>query len=175
MRLDTVVDERTLRELYLTGFEIALAESDPWVVMSAYNLLNGTHAGESRRPLTEILRDEWGFDGLVVSDWTAVADRPAGVHAGPDLEMPSSTGTWDGPVAAALDAGTLTPADLDLACTRVVELALRVEHGRTEHAGEDRVDLDAHHRLARRAAAAGTVLLTNDGLLPLPGTGRVTP
>ncbi len=128
MRLDTIVDERTLRELYLTGFEIAVAESDPWTVMSAYNLVNGEHAGESRRLLTEILRDEWGFTGLVMSDWLAVADRPSGIRAGLDLEMPSSGGAWDPRVVAALESGELGEADLDTACTRVVELALRVTH-----------------------------------------------
>lgn len=172
MRLDTIVDERTLRELYLTGFEIAVAESEPWTVMCAYNLVNGEHAGESRRLLTDILRTEWGFDGLVMSDWFAVADRPAGIHAGLDLEMPSSSGSWDGRVAAALESGDLAEADLDLACTRVVELALRVAAGQAAHP-EVGVDHEAHHRLARRAAAAGAVLLTNDGLLPLAASGRI--
>ena len=173
MRLDTIVDERTLRELYLTGFEIAVAESDPWTVMSAYNLVNGEHAGESRRLLTEILRDEWGFTGLVMSDWLAVADRPSGIRAGLDLEMPSSGGAWDPRVVAALESGELGEADLDTACTRVVELALRVTHEGAARAGDEPVDLDEHHTLARRAAAAGTVLLTNDGLLPLAATGRI--
>ncbi len=173
MRLDTIVDERTLRELYLTGFEIAVTEAEPWTVMCAYNLVNGEHAGESRRLLTGILREEWGFDGLVMSDWLAVADRPAGVRAGLDLEMPSSSGAWDERVAAALEAGSLAEADLDLACSRVIELLLRVAAGASEpSSAPDRlaVDFPAHHALARRAAAAGTVLLTNDGLLPLSQT-----
>ncbi len=171
MRLDTIVDERTLRELYLTGFEIAVTESQPWTVMCAYNLVNGEHAGESRKPLTDILRTEWGFQGLVMSDWMAVADRPAGVHAGLDLEMPSSSGAWDARVQAALKEGTLSREDLDRACVRVVALLLRVAAGRAANSGAP--DLDAHHALARRAAAAGTVLLANDGLLPLSGQGRV--
>ena len=154
MRLDTVVDERTLRELYLTGFEIAVTESAPWTVMSAYNLVNGEHAGESRRLLTDILRTEWGFGGLVVSDWFATSDRPAGVHAGLDLEMPGSAGAWDARVEAALDSGTLAEADLDLACTRVVELAQRVAAEKSAREGSPPVDHAAHHALARRAAAA---------------------
>ena len=173
MRLDTIVDERTLRELYLTGFEIAVTESEPWTVMSAYNLVNGEHAGESRRLLTDILRTEWGFDGLVMSDWLAVSDRPLGVRAGMDLEMPGSHGAWDARVAAALDSGELSGADLDLAVSRVIELALKVAAGKAAHADAGPTDHDAHHALARRAAAAGTVLLTNDGLLPLSASGHI--
>jgi beta-glucosidase len=172
MSLDTIVDERTLRELYLAGFETAVIESQPWTAMCAYNLVNGEHAGESRKLLTDILRDEWGFDGLVMSDWLAVFDRPVGVHAGLDLEMPSSQGAWDGRVAKALDSGALSEADLDVACARVIELALRAASGRREH-GDVPVDFDAHHALARKAAAAGTVLLANDGLLPLGPSGTI--
>ena len=124
--------------------------------MSSYNLANGEHVGESRRLLTDVLRDEWGFTGLVVSDWLAVADRPTSLHAGLDLEMPTSTGAWNARVVAALDSGELAEADLDLACARVVELALRVEAERAAHGGAGVVDHDAHHALARRAAAAGT-------------------
>ena len=171
MRVDAVVDQRTLRELYLRGFEIAVTEGRPWTVMSAYNKVNGEHAGESRRLLTDILRGEWGFDGLVMSDWNATADRAAGVHAGMDLEMPSSRGAWDAEVEAALDAGTLSPADLDTAVTRLVELAQRV--GSAASAAPVRSPDDDHHELARRAAAAGTVLLTNDGTLPLRTDQRI--
>ncbi len=172
MRLDTIVDERTLREIYLAGFEIAVAEAEPWTVMCAYNLVNGEHAGESRTLLTDILRTQWGFEGLVMSDWFATADRPVGLHAGLDLEMPSSAGAWDSRTRRALTSGTLAEADLDLACTRVVELALRVAAGRSARPSSP-VDPDAHHALARRAARAATVLLTNDGLLPLRASGRI--
>ena len=173
MRLDTVVDERTLRELYLPAFEEVVTQAHPWAVMSSYNLVGGEHVGESRRLLTGILREEWGFDGLVVSDWLAVADRPASLHAGLDLEMPTSAGAWDARVVEALETGALGEADLDLAATRVVELALKVTAGREAAGGTGVVDLDAHHALARRAAAAGTVLLTNDGVLPLAASGRI--
>lgn len=172
MRVDEVVDPRTLRELELRAFEIAVRESSPWTVMCAYNRVNGEHAAESRWLLTEVLRDQWGFDGLVVSDWFAVADRPAGVAAGLDLEMPSSSGAWDGRVHAALADGSLAEADLDRAATRAVALALGVTAAR-EELGRPVVDADAHHALARRTAAAGTVLLTNDGLLPLEPRGRI--
>ena len=173
MRLDTVVDERTLRELYLPAFETTVTEGAPWAVMSSYNLVNGEHVGESRRLLQDVLREEWGFRGMVVSDWLAVADRPASLHAGLDLEMPSSTGAWDGRVVEALESGALAEADLDTACARVVELVLRVQAGREAHGGPGVVDRDAHQALARRAAAAGTVLLTNDGTLPLAPRGRI--
>lgn len=168
MRSDSIIDQRTLRELYLTGFEIAVTEAQPWTVMSSYNLLNGEHTGESRRLLTDILRTEWGFDGVVMSDWYAVADRPAGVAAGLDLEMPSSHGAWDSRVRAALARGSLSDADLDRSCVRIVELALRTVSERRARGGV--VNLDEHHELACQAAAAGAVLLTNDGLLPLAGT-----
>ncbi len=175
MRVDTIVDERTLREIYLTGFEIAVREAQPWTVMCAYNLINGEHAGESHRLLTEILRDEWGFDGLVVTDWIATYDRPVAIHAGLDLEMPSSNGAWDKRVASALTAGTLSEEDLDTACGRVVTLALKVAAERASRkATTDQEALHAeHHTLARTAAAAATTLLTNDGILPLATQGTI--
>ena len=119
-RVDTIVDERTLRELYLTGFEIAVRESQPWAVMSSYNLVNGSHTGESPRLIRDILRGEFGFDGMVVSDWLAVSDRVAGVRAGLDLEMPGSAGTWDGAVIAAVHDGSLDESLVDDACARVI-------------------------------------------------------
>lgn len=171
MRLDSIIDERTLREIYLTGFEIAVKESDPWTVMTSYNLVNGEHPDESSRLLGTILREEWGFDGLVMSDWFAISDRPAAVAAGLDLEMPGNGGLWTGRVKKALDNGTLSLAAVDTAATRVAELALRAA---AEAAGPAvTADLDAHHALARRAAAAGTVLLHNDGILPLCAEGTI--
>lgn len=168
MTIDTIVDERALREIYLTGFEIAVKTSAPWTVMSSYNLINGEHVGESRELMTTILRDEWGFDGLAMTDWGATYDRPVGVHAGLDLEMPGSNGSWDDTVKAAVASGALSEADVDLAAARVVELSLRAQQPDAAP-----VDFDAHHALARRAAAAGSVLLTNDGLLPLKPKGTI--
>jgi beta-glucosidase len=164
-RLDTLVDERTLRELYLSGFETALKLSDPWMVMSSYNKLNGTHVGESEEMIHDILRSEFGFLGVVVSDWLAVSDRVQALRAGLDLEMPSSGRTWDREIAKARGGGDLAPGTIDLACTRVVALALQAADARATR--ETAVDLDAHHDLARSAACAGAVLLTNDGILPL--------
>lgn len=166
--VDAIVDERTLREIYLTGFEIAVKESDPWTVMSSYNKVNGEHTGETRQLMTTILREEWGFDGLVMTDWLATFDRPAAIQAGLDLEMPGSGGTWDAEIRSALADGRLAEPDLALAATRVVDLNLRARAGKAEA-----VDFDAHHALARRAAAAGTVLLANDGMLPLKPTGTI--
>lgn len=170
MTIDTIVDERTLHELYLTGFEIAVRESSPWTVMCAYNKINGVHCDVIPGLLTGALRNEWGFDGLVMTDWLATSDRPAAIRAGLDLEMPGSDGTWNPAIDDAMRIGLLTTEDLDRAATRVVNLALRATRP-----GSDRTppDFDAHHALARRAAAAGSVLLKNDGLLPLPATGTI--
>jgi len=166
--VDTIVDERTLRELYLTGFEIAVKRSAPWTVMCAYNLVNGAYASEHRWLLTEVLRQEWGFDGLVMTDWGATNDRAAGIAAGLDLEMPGSDGAFDAEVRSALHSGRLPRAALDAAAARVVAL---IRRGQASEPAP--CDFDAHHRLARRAAAAGTVLLTNDGTLPLAPTRRI--
>ena len=170
MSSDSVVDDRTLHEIYLAGFEIAVKESDPWTVMCSYNKINGEHADVSRDLLTDTLRDDWGFDGLVMSDWFATSDRALAICAGLDLEMPGTGGTWDGEIAEAHAKGLLTTAELDLAATRVVDLALRAQNDE----GMSQVDPEAHHQLARRAAAAGTVLLTNNGILPLERTGTIS-
>jgi beta-glucosidase len=163
--VDAVVDERTLRELYLTGFEIAVHESDPWTVMCSYNLVNGTYASEHHELLQEILRDEWGFDGLVMTDWGATNDRVEGIRAGLDLEMPGSKGAFDADILAALADGSLDDDEVDRCATRVVELLQRARRDKVAS------DADAHHRLGRAAAAAGSVLLTNDGTLPLAADG----
>ncbi len=163
--VDAVVDERTLREIYLPGFEHAVRTARPWTVMAAYNQVNGEYATANRRLLTDILRAEWGFDGLVMSDWAATADRVAAVAAGMDLEMPGSDGLWDGEVLTAVADGTLPAARVTASAQRVLDLVARSP--RHEPAA---IPVDDHDALARRAAAEGTVLLTNDGLLPLaPG------
>lgn len=166
--VDAIVDERTLRELYLTGFEIAVKESDPWTVMCAYNLVNGTYASEHRPLLTDVLRNEWGFSGLVMTDWGATNDRAAGIAAGLDLEMPGSAGAFDAEVRAALHDGRLARADLDAAASRVIHLIRRGQLPTPRPC-----DFDAHHELARRVAAAGMVLLANDGTLPLRPQARL--
>ncbi len=164
MVIDTVVDERTLRELELTAFEIAVRDARPWTVMTAYNRLNGTYCSDHAWLLQDLLRDSWGFDGLVMSDWGGMNDRAAATRAGCDLEMPGSNGAFDGEVRDAVLSGELDEAALDRSVARVVELSIRAAAHRDDDATFDRA---AHHALARRAAAAGTVLLTNDGTLPL--------
>lgn len=163
--VDAVVDERTLRELYLAGFEHAVRASRPWTVMASYNLVNGEHATEHQRLLTEILRDEWGFDGLVMSDWGAVSDRVRGIAAGMDLEMPTSRGLFDADVRAAVDAGRLADEAVTTSAQRVLDLLARCPDG-----PRPALPVDEHDALARRVAAEATVVLENDGILPLsPG------
>jgi beta-glucosidase len=174
--VDAVVDERTLRELYLTGFELVVRESTPWTVMCSYNLVNGTYASEHRELLTTILRDEWGFDGLVMTDWGAANDRAAGIAAGLDLEMPSSQGAFDAEVLAAVRSGSLDESAVDRCAMRVVDLLRRgasAASGVGADPADEREQHDRHHRLARRAAAAGSVLLVNNGVLPLEPSGRI--
>lgn len=171
MRIDTIVDQRTLRELYLRGFEIAVAESQPWTVMSSYNRLNGEHLGESREMLGNVLRGDFGFDGVVMTDWLATFDRVEGLRAGLDLEMPGSGGAWDNAVRRAIDAGDLEVQHLDDACINLAVLAERTTPARAADAPA--ADHAPHHALARKVAAAATVVLTNDGALPLPATHSV--
>ncbi|MCT9821227.1 glycoside hydrolase family 3 C-terminal domain-containing protein [Microbacterium sp. W1N] len=160
---DSVVDERTLREIYLTAFEIVVREAAPWGIMSSYNLVNGTYAHENAHLLVDILRREWGFDGAVVSDWGGSNDAVAAVAAGGTLEMPSPGFDSVRAIVAAVDSGALDVADLDARVAEFIDLVRRVTA-----AAPATVDLDAHHALARRAAAESAVLLRNDDdLLPL--------
>ncbi|MFC4907713.1 glycoside hydrolase family 3 C-terminal domain-containing protein [Actinomadura gamaensis] len=167
MRVNAEVDERTLREIYLAAFEHIVRTARPWTVMTSYNRINGVYASENRWLLTDLLRGEWGFDGLVMSDWGAVNDRVAAVAAGLDLEMPP-TGTDDQIVAAVAD-GRLAEDAVTAAAQRVLDLARRTE--RT--APPPPWSPDEHHALAREAAAASAVLLKNDGVLPLAPGVRV--
>ena len=169
--IDTLVDERALREIYLASFEWAVVAARPATVMAAYNQVNGAHASEHRELLTTILREEWGFDGLVVSDWGAVFDRVPAIAAGCDLQMPGFAGHGDAAVVAAVEEGRLPGAALDASVERLLRL---IETTAGARAPGQTYDVDAHHALARRAAAEGTVLLKNDGgLLPVPTSGRV--
>jgi beta-glucosidase len=165
LRVSADVDERPLREIYLRGFQRVVQAAHPWTVMCSYNRVNGVYASENPWLLTTVLRDEWGFDGLVVSDWGAVNDRVAGVQAGLDLEMPSSGGRTDAQLVAAVRDGSLDEAYVDRAAGRVVDLVGRVLAARQPDAS---YDVDAHHHLAREAAGAAIVLLRNEnGVLPL--------
>ena len=169
MRSSSDVDARTMREIYLRAFEHIVRTARPWTVMCSYNRINGVYAAENRWLLTDVLRGEWGFDGLVVSDWGAVRDRVAAMRAGLDLTMPGDGGAGDAAVVAALESGDLDVADLDRATAAAATLAERTVVGRKRR---DDVDHDEHHRLAREVAARCVVLLKNDGdVLPLrPGT-----
>jgi beta-glucosidase len=161
--INAVVDERTLREIYLPAFEKAVKKAKPWTVMCAYNKLNGTFCSESYELLTNILKKEWGFEGLVVSDWGAVRDRVAALKGGLDLEMP---GPQDRRVKAVVDAvrsGELDEAVLDEAVRRILSIVFKAK----ETPKQGSFNVDAHHELARKIAAEGMVLLKNNGLLPL--------
>ncbi|HEY3410464.1 MAG TPA: glycoside hydrolase family 3 C-terminal domain-containing protein [Propionicimonas sp.] len=170
MRRDSQIDERTLREIYLRGFAKVVTSARPWTIMCSYNRVNGTFASESHFLLTEVLRDEWGFDGFVMSDWGAVHDRVAALKAGLDLEMPAHTGHEEG-VRKALAAGDIDEATIEQAYARV-ERVLRLALAGLENA-PDSFDVDGHHALARTAAEDCIVLLSNDGVLPLSRETKV--
>lgn len=174
LRVSAEVDDRALREIYLAGFERVVKNAKPWTVMCSYNRINGVYASQDRWLLTEVLRDEWGFDGLVVSDWGAVDDNVAAVAAGLDLEMPSTGGVSAARLVDAVHNGDLDQAVLDLAVERVLQLLDRALPGVE---ADDTVDLDAHHALARSIGAECAVLLKNEprdgvALLPLAPTAR---
>ncbi|AKZ60108.1 Exo-alpha-(1-_6)-L-arabinopyranosidase [Streptomyces ambofaciens ATCC 23877] len=172
MRVSADVDERPLREIYLRAFERIVRRDRPWSVMASYNALNGVPLSENTRLLTDILRTEWGFDGIVLSDWGAVRDRVAALRAGLDLQMPGTGGRTDREVVAAVTGSRLDESVLDAAVERLVRFARRAAGGVT--AGR-RFSAEEHHRLAGEAADRCVVLLKNDGgLLPLdPAAGSV--
>lgn len=171
MSVDAVVDERTLREIYLAAFEGAVKQSQPWTVMCSYNKVNGAYASENETLLTRILREEWGFEGFVVSDWGAVNDRVKGLAAGLELEMPASGGFNDAKLVEAVRNGTLSEQVLDQAVERMLRVIFMAVEQRKEGAVFDPA---AHHALARTAAQESMVLLKNqDKLLPLPKAGKV--
>ena len=163
------VDERTLREVYLPAFEKAVKEAQPWTVMCSYNRVNGVLASEHHTLLTEILKDEWGFEGLVVSDWGAVRDRVASLRGGLDLEMPGPQDRRVKAVVEAVHSGELAEATLDESVRRILRIVFKAQ----ETPKGENFDMDAHHRLAHRIAAEGMVLLKNDGLLPLKGHRQI--
>jgi beta-glucosidase len=161
--INASVDERTLREIYLPAFEMAVKEAKPWTVMCAYNKLNGVYCSENHDLLVDILKDEWGFEGLVISDWGAVHERVAALKGGLDLEMPGPKERRVKAVVEAVRSGALDQAVLDEAVRRILEIALKASQ--TPKGGD--FDTKAHHALARKAAAEGIVLLKNSGILPL--------
>ncbi len=167
MSRDSVIDERALREIYLTAFELAVKKAQPWTVMHAYNKLNGTFCSENEWLLQKVLRDEWGFQGFVMSDWGANDERVPGLIAGQNLEMPSSKGLGSLDIVEAVKNGSL---DEDILDKRVDEL-LGVIFKAKENLREYKCDMDKNHALARRIAGESMVLLKNEGnLLPLDKT-----
>ena len=157
-------DERTLREIYFPAFETSVKKAQPWTVMCSYNRINGVYASENPWLLTEVLRNEWGFEGYVMSDWGAVSDRVAGVAAGLDLEMPSSGGVNDRRIVEAVRSGKLDEAKVDLACERILNIVYRyLENAKPETPW----DKEADHLLSAKIASECMVLLKNNGLLPL--------
>ncbi len=163
MNGDSQMDERTLREIYLAAFEIAVRESRPGTVMCAYNKLNGVHCSDSKRLLTGILRSEWGFDGVVVTDWGAMHDRIEGFRAGCDLNMPGGSRFMERAAMQAVKNGTLSEKDIDASVERILRLVEKAQQAKPAS-----VNWDEHHTLAQTIAEQGAVLLKNEGgILPL--------
>jgi len=170
MRSSSDVDARPLREIYLRAFERVVRDAQPWTVMCSYNRINGILASQNHWLLTEVLREEWGFEGAVVSDWGAVADRIAAVDAGLDLQMPGDTAADDAAVVAAVEDGSLHVSAVDRAARAAARTALLASEGTRDVT----VNVDAHHALAREAASRSIVLLKNEeDLLPLAPSGSI--
>ncbi|MEH7158739.1 glycoside hydrolase family 3 C-terminal domain-containing protein [Neobacillus drentensis] len=165
MSIDAVVDERTLREIYLASFEEAVKEGQPWTVMAAYNKVNGDYCSENKKLLTEVLKEEWGFDGLVVTDWGGINERDFGLAAGLDLEMPSSGGIGDNKIIEAVKEGRISEDVLDQAVERLLKIIFKAVENKQENAIYSK---EEHHALAREAARESMVLLKNeDNILPI--------
>lgn len=170
MSTDSRIDERTLREIYLAAFEGAVKDAKPWTIMCSYNKINGTYGSENPFTLTEVLRDEWGFDGYVMSDWGAVNERVKALEAGLELEMPSSYGENDKLIVKAVKEGALDESVLDRAVERILNI---VDKYVTNMKPDTPWDKDAHHVLSGEFAADCAVLLKNDGILPLKKSGKI--
>ena len=172
MASDSIVDERTLREIYLTGFEIAVKEGHPRSIMSSYNLVNGMYANENKHLLMEILRGEWGFDGAVITDWGGSNDHALGVKNGSTLEMPAPGGDSVRELLAAVESGKISESDIDARLSELLPLVFDTKAALD--AAPREFDAAAHHALARRAAEESLVLLKNEGaLLPLAAGTKV--
>lgn len=165
MVIDEIIDERALRELYLTAFEICVKEAQPWTVMNSYNRINGVYSSQNKWLQETVLRDEWGFDGLIVTDWGSSVDRIPGLKCGTDLEMPSSGTLNEKKIIQAVKSGELDESVLDKAVDNVTQLILRAKPVlNNSHS----YDIKSHHKLAQKIAEGSMVLLKNeDGILPL--------
>ncbi|MFN3698739.1 MAG: glycoside hydrolase family 3 C-terminal domain-containing protein [Dictyoglomus sp.] len=171
LTVDAKIDERTLREIYLASFERAVKEAQPWTVMCSYNKVNGTYASENEYLLKKILKEEWGFEGFVVSDWGAVNDRVKGLKAGLDLQMPYDGGIGDKKIIEAVKRGELSEEILDEAVERILRIIFKAIENKKEDASYDK---EAHHKLAREVARECFVLLKNeDHILPLKKEGVI--
>lgn len=171
MSVNEIIDERTLREIYLPAFEKVVKEAQPYMIMSSYNCVNGEHTGSSRRLLTDILRNEWGYEGVVVSDWGAVEDRTKSIEAGLDLQMPGPDVPCKARLLQHAHNGKLNIHELDNCARRMLHLVNRViqyNRPRASQRHSIEADFDAHHAIAQEAAADGMVLLKNEHhILPL--------
>ena len=170
MSCDSRVDERTLHEIYLAAFEGAVKKEKPWTVMCSYNKINGTYAAQNHQYLTETLRDQWGFEGYVVSDWGAVNNRVEDLKAGLDLEMPGSNGANDKMIMGAVLSGELDEGVVNEAVERILNIVFRYEENRDKNAVFDK---DKDHEMARKVAEETIVLLKNEGVLPLSDQQKV--
>ncbi len=172
MAMNAVVDERTLREIYLTGFEIAIKEGKAKTIMSAYNEVNGTYANENEHLLKEILRDEWGFNGIVITDWGASNDHALGVKAGSNLEMPNPGLASARELIEAVKSGKISEEDVNERVDELMDAVITL-YVKAQNRPES-FDIDAHHEIAKRASAESTVLLKNeDKILPLKKGAKV--
>jgi len=162
--MDSVIEERALREIYLKGFEIAIKQSKPWTIMSSYNRLNGVQASQDPWLLNEVLRDDWGFDGVVVSDWHGIKDRAVSLMAGGDLDMPESP-RRKADLFAALESGAVPAEVANLSCRRMLKMIERCNEGASQPVPV--YTAEEHHAEARAMAAASMVLVRNEGLLPI--------
>lgn len=171
MTVNEIIDERTLREIYLPAFEKVVKEAQPYMIMSSYNCVNGEHTGSSRHLLTDILRKEWGYEGVVVSDWGAVEDRTKSIEAGLDLQMPGPDPSCEARLLQHAQSGKLQINELDN-CTRrmlhFVNCVIRYNRLRASQRHSIKADFDAHNTIAQEAAVDGMILLKNEHhILPL--------
>lgn len=171
LSINALIDERTLREIYLASFEGAVKKAKPWTVMAAYNKVNGEYCSQNKYLLTDILRNEWGFDGFVVSDWGAVDKREKALLAGLELEMPSSNGFGDKKIVEAVRSGKIPEKVLDRAVERLLKIIFKAVENRKDGITYDK---EEHHRLAREVAKECVVLLKNeDNILPLKTNSKI--
>ena len=170
MNVSARVDERTLRETYLTAFEQVVKKAQPWTIMCSYNRINGTYSCENDWLLNKVLRDEWGFEGLVMTDWGAMNNRVKSLNAGLDLEMPDCHGETDKQIVEAVKKGTVSMDTLDKTVERILTAVDKYYSNKKENASYDK---EAHHQLARKMAGNSAVLLKNDGILPLKESQKI--